>query len=72
MLKEDVIIDVLLGGNDFNIGITYMARPAMFLYSFCIHNAASSYWVSWVLLGLSRRQYKVYDKKISPTNKETL
>ena len=28
--------------------------------------------VCWVLLGLSRRQYKVYDKKISPTNKETL
>ena len=22
--------------------------------------------VSWVLLGLSRRQYKVYNKKISP------
>ena len=28
--------------------------------------------VSWVLLSLSRRQYKVYEKKISPKNKETL
>ena len=35
------------------------------------HSVASSYWGVVVLLGLSRRQYKVY-KKISPTNMETL
>ena len=43
----------------------------IFCISFCIHSAASSYWGVLGLLGLARRQYKVYDKKISPTNKET-
>ena len=44
-----------------NIGEIFLYR---FLYSFIeLHNPTG---VSWGLLGLSRRQYKVYEKKISP------
>ena len=35
----------------------------IFCIGFCIHDAASYYWSELGLLGLSRRQYKVYDKK---------
>ena len=36
----------------------------MFYMSFCFHDVTG---LSWVVLGLSRQQYIVYDNKISPT-----
>ena len=39
---------------------------ARFCIGLCIR-AASSHWCELGFVGLSHRQYKVYDKKISPT-----
>ena len=60
--NQDIII-VFSSDNIMAILIRITAADnigEIFCIGFCIHDAASSYWVSWFLLGLS---YKVYGNK---------